>query len=53
MSASHGATPSQKLRLLLRLNLKDIVQAIEVDTAGYLNAPPNGWLAATERATFR
>ena len=21
-------------------NLKDIVQAIEVDTAGYLNAPP-------------
>jgi hypothetical protein len=29
-------------------NLKDIVQAIEVDTAGYLNTPPNGWLAATQ-----
>ena len=29
-------------------NLKGIVQAIEVDTAGYLNTPPNGWLAATQ-----
>jgi hypothetical protein len=29
-------------------NLKDIVQAIEVDTAGYLNTPPNRWLAATQ-----
>ena len=29
-------------------NLKDIAQAIEVDTAGYLKTPPNGWLAATQ-----
>src|ERR1700692_556436 len=29
-------------------NLKDIVQAIEVDTAGYLNTPPNGRLAAKQ-----
>ena len=29
-------------------NLKDIVQAIEVDTAGYLNKPPNDRLAATQ-----
>src|ERR1700736_1129755 len=29
-------------------NLKDIVQAIEVDTSGYLNTPPNGRFAATQ-----
>jgi len=29
-------------------NLKDIVQAIEVDTAGYLNTPPNSRIAATQ-----
>jgi hypothetical protein len=30
-------------------DLKDIVQAIEVDTAGYLNTSPNGRLAAMQR----
>jgi hypothetical protein len=29
-------------------NLKDIVQAIEVDTSGYLNTPPNGRFAAMQ-----
>jgi hypothetical protein len=29
-------------------NLKDIVQAKEIDTAGYLNTPPDGRLAATQ-----
>ena len=29
-------------------NLKDIVQAIEVDTVGYLNTWPNGRIAATQ-----
>ena len=29
-------------------NLKDVVQAIEVDIAGYLNTPPNSGPAATQ-----
>jgi hypothetical protein len=30
-------------------NLKNIAQAIEIDTAGHLNTPPNGRIAATQR----